>query len=67
MMVLRVNLGQMHDHTNLEIGVSTKLIVTARIRGNLLQDNISLYIQKIFGKRNFKKKIFEKKMLKKKI
>ena len=29
---------------NLEIGVSTKLIVTARIRGNVLLENTSLHI-----------------------
>ena len=31
---------------NLEIGVSTKLIVTARIRGNVLLESTSLHIYK---------------------
>ena len=48
---------------NLEIGVSTKLIVTARIRGNVPLKNTLLHIQKI-GKINFEKKL-TKKILKK--
>ena len=50
------------EEKNLEIGVSTKLIVTARIRGNVLRK------KKILKKKNFEeKKIFEKKYKKKKI
>merc|ERR1712208_230818 len=48
---------------NLEIGVSTKLIVTARIRGNVLLKMSKLHILKI-EKRNLKKNSFEKKLLK---
>ena len=41
---------------NLEIGVLTKLIVTARIRGNVL-----LKILLFISKKNFEKKILKKK------
>ena len=42
---------------NLEIGVSTKLIVTARIRGNVLLESTSLHIYKQLGKKILKKKL----------
>ena len=51
---------------NLEIGVSTKLIVTARIRGNVLLESTSLHIYKKLGKKNFEKKILKKNFKKKK-
>ena len=55
---------------NLEIGVSTKLIVTARIRGNVLRkkklEEKKILRKKKFWKKNFRKKIWKKKFLKKK-
>ena len=46
---------------NLEIGVSTKLIVTARIRGNVLLKSTSLHIYKKLWKKNLGEKFFWKK------
>ena len=44
---------------NLEIGVSTKFLVTARIRGNVILKMSFLHIYKMW-KKNFRKKKFEK-------
>merc|ERR1712208_254807 len=46
---------------NLEIGVSTKLIVTARIRGNVLLKILFFLSKKTLGKKILKKKKKKKK------
>ena len=52
---IRCGRGMGKGKKNLEIGVSTKLIVTARIRGNVLRKR-QFWRKKILKKKNFEKK-----------